>query len=174
MIDHTILLWTASTAQHHVNCLNHLVHDQHAYRGLKQRVRLLEEGAHRMELDAKASLLRLWRGQASVSRSWAPKAQVGEVAYVDREKCAGALTSMPRERDFVVVARDKPPVRTAFGADRETGEFVTLTGASGGGKTTLIRFPLRSVHQANWGSFGLPIATGKLSCKNIRLRSRQF
>lgn len=110
MLNVSVLMSNAVTAREHADQAKRLPHMRRLSVSGKVQAARLEEAASRMELEAKAVLLRYWRGQ-SPAAVWEPQAaRAMEVPYVDRrhvvrrptlvpERTLAAAIPLPERRD---------------------------------------------------------------------------
>jgi hypothetical protein len=84
MLHASALVANAHTARDDSDRSKRTLHNSHGSPLLKRRAIALEEAASRMELEAKAAVLRCWRGQGAVPALAPRPAPALQVPYVER------------------------------------------------------------------------------------------
>jgi hypothetical protein len=97
MLHASVLTSNALTARDHADRAKRLLRMSSVTLPLNRRAGTLEEAAARMELEAKAILLRRWRGQTlQAMAAWEPSTtRAAEVPYVGRRQVLRQLRATP-------------------------------------------------------------------------------
>jgi hypothetical protein len=112
MLNASVLVSNALAARDHADRAQGLLYTSHVAPPLKRRASMLEEAAARMELEAKAALLRRWRGQTPTVM-WQPLAvRTAEVTYVEPRHVLRRLRFVP-DHSFAMVFGLSQPAKPA-------------------------------------------------------------
>jgi hypothetical protein len=112
MLHASVLVANAHTAHDDSDRSKRTLHNSHGSPLLKRRAIALEEAASRMELEAKAAVLRCWRGQAAVPALAPRPAPALQVPYVERRHVLRQL--------HVAANRPLAPVLSVLGVPAAT------------------------------------------------------
>jgi hypothetical protein len=95
MLTAVALISNALAARDHADRAKRLLRLPQPFPLMKRRAHALEEAATRMELEAKAALLRRWRDQAPLPAREPQAVQATAVPYVERRKALHPLRRLP-------------------------------------------------------------------------------
>src|SRR5215471_15512172 len=105
MLTAAVLISNALMARDHADRAKRLLCQPHSFPSMKQRANALEEAATRMELEAKAALLRRWRDQAPLPAREPQAVRATAVPYVERRQALRQLRPVPERTPAAVLGR---------------------------------------------------------------------
>lgn len=135
MLHASVLVANAHTARDDADCSKRTLHKLRASPPMRRRAVTLEEAASRMELEAKAAVLRRWRGQGAAS-PWEPRtASARQVPYVERRRVLRQLHVVANHPLAPVLGRPAAPepaldwaLLSHLGAGKESRSARSLSG----------------------------------------------